>query len=602
MDIKVVIVLVVLIFLVTALYRDWFRPVLVFLISIVALNLTGVLSAEDTLQGFANKEIAVVLMLIVLAGIIKKLGVIEGLFASILSSKMSYNSFLFKMMAGTSVVSGFINNTPLVAIMIPYVSNWAKRKGITPSRVLIPLSYATILGGTLTLIGTSTNLIVNSLVIEEKKKGVAQGISALQNMQELQLFDFTSVGFPLLICGIIYLMFASKFLLPNRPDAIDEFKEHQREYLVQTVLKKNSVLAGKTIEEANLRHLPGLFLVEIIRRERRITPVGPQELIEEEDVLMFAGATGTVLELVSTSGELVIPEYESVGVNGKQDVVEVVISNNSQLIDKKVKETDFRGLYDAAIVAIHRNGEKLSGKIGEMILKPGDLLLLITGKDFKLRISEARDIYTVSKVMEINRPELGKSLFVLLGTLAAIVLSAMQVIPLFQSLLILVLGSIFLKIINLNDLKKIIDFDLILILAFALAISKAIVNTGTATYFSSKLITLFEPLGIVGILLGVYLITTLLTEIITNAAAASIVFPIAIQITLSLGLDPKPFVLAIAFAGSASFATPFGYQTNLMVYGPGGYKFSDFLRIGIPLNVISMIVTVSLLAYYYNLY
>ncbi len=602
MDIKIIIVLVVLTFLVTALYRDWFRPVLVFLISIIALNLTGVLTAEDTLHGFANKEIAVVLMLIILAGIIKRLGLIEGLFRSLLKPKMSYNSFLFKMMAGTSLVSGFINNTPLVAIMIPYVSNWAKKKGITPSKVLIPLSYATILGGTLTLIGTSTNLIVNSLVIEEKKKGIALGIEGLQNLQELHLFDFTAVGFPLLIIGLIYLMFASKYLLPSRLDAIDEFKVHKREYLVQTVLKKNSSLVGKTIEEAKLRHLPGLFLVEIIRRERHITPVGPGEVIEAEDILMFAGATGTVLELVGSSGELVIPEFQNTESTGKQDVVEVVISSNSQLVDKKVKDTDFRGVFDAAIVAIHRNGEKLGGKIGEMVLKPGDLLLLLTGKDFNLRISEARDIYTVSKVMEINRPHFGKSLFVLLGTLAAIILAAMQVLPLFQSLLILIIGSIFLKIINLSDLKKILDFDLILILAFALAISKAIVNTGSAEFFSAKMITLFEPLGVVGILLGVYLITTLLTEIITNAAAASIVFPIAIQITLSLGIDPKPFILAIAFAGSASFATPFGYQTNLMVYGPGGYKFSDFLRVGVPLNIISMIVTVSLLAYYYNLY
>ncbi len=583
-----IIVLLSLAMLVVVLYKNWMRPVMILMCCVVVFNLAGILTPEESLAGFANKEIAVIVMLLIVAGIIQKTGLIEYIFKKFTKGQLSYRALLARIMFSSGSVSGFVNNTPLVAILMPYITQLGKRKGISPSRLLIPLSYATILGGTLTLIGTSTNLIVNGLATES-------------GLEPLYMFDFTLIGLPLMVIGFIFLLLFGHRLLPERADVIDEFKSHSREYLVETVVPAGSTYIGKMVEKAQLRHLTGLFLVEIVRKDYKIAPVGPSDVIEENDILIFAGATETVADLLKESQDLQLPSASNLNGRDAVEVVEVVVSSNSSLVGKVVNDTDFRGVFDGAIVAIHRDGERISGKLGEITLRAGDLILLITGKDFFTRMRNSRDLYLISKVKEIKRVDKAASALVIGGTFIAILMSTFQLMPLFQSLFLLVVICLLAKIINFAEIRKHVDFDLVLVLAMAIALSKAIINSGLAEVMSSHILGWFAPFGVIGVLAGIYILTTLLTELITNAAAASIVFPVAVVAAHSLGVDPKPFVLAVAFAGSASFATPFGYQTNLMIYGPGGYHFKDFLRVGIPMNLIAFIVTVTMLVFLYGL-
>ncbi|NPA53484.1 MAG: SLC13 family permease [Aquificae bacterium] len=585
MSFDIFIVVFTVLFLVVGLYKEIFHPAALFLIAVTIFIITGILTPEQALTGFSNQQIATIILLLLISNTIQKVGIINFYFSKFLKENLSYKSFLKKMFISVSSLSSFLNNTPIVAILIPYVYEWSKKKNIPPSKLLIPLSYAAILGGTITLIGTSTNLIINGFLISN-------------NLEPFGLLDFAYVGLPATILGLVYILSIGYKLLPERKDVLESFLEKKKEYIVETIVKKGSPLIGKTIKEANLRNLKGLFLVEIIRKKKKISPVSPTDVIEEDDVLIFAGQTSSIVELVSSFKGLSLPDLCMI--NGeKVDIVEAVISYNSSLINKKVKDTDFRAKYDAAIIGVHRNGEKLRGKIGEIVLKPGDLLLLLTGKDFWKRIEDTTDFYVLSKVKEIFNIDLKKGNFVLFSFLFVIFLSAFHIIPLFTGLLALISLFVILKISTYAEIKKGIDINLIIIAALSLAIGKAIVVSGTADFISSNLIALFSPLGIIGALAGVYIITNILTEFVTNVAAASISFPIALATANYLSVDYMPFVLAVAYGASASFATPIGYQTNLMVYAAGNYKFKDFIKVGLPLSIIYGILCISILSIIY---
>jgi len=587
MSFEILILLGAILFLILALYFEIFHPAATFFIAVSTLVFLGILKPEDALVGFSNPQIAVIILLLIISNIIQKMGIINYYFSQILKDNISYKRFLARIFFITSSLSSFLNNTPIVAMLIPYVYDWSKKNGIAPSKLLIPLSYAAILGGTVTLIGTSTNLLVNGLAIEN-------------GFQPLHLFDFAYVGIPATAVGFLYLYFIGSKLLPERKDALESFLEKRKEYLIETILKENSPIIGKSVKEANLRNLKGLFLVEIIRKNKKISPVTPNEILENGDILIFAGQTSSIVDLISSNIGLSIPDVCIIN-GGKMEIVEVVISNNSSLINKRVKDTDFRAKYDAAILAVHRNGEKLSGKIGDIILKAGDLLLLVVGKDFWKRAEDTTDFYIVSKIKEITNIDIKKGNIVLLGFIGAILLSALGIIPLFVGLVLLISLLILLKITSYSEIKKGIDINLVIIAALSLAIGKAMILTGTAEFISKGIMALFSPFGLIGGLIGIYIITNILTEFVTNLAAASITFPIAVSLANSLSVEPIPFILAVAFAASGSFITPIGYQTNLMVYGVGNYKFRDFVIVGLPLSILYGMLCV-LILYYIFLY
>ena len=583
-----IIVIIVIAFILISLYKEYIGPAFTFLIGVLVLGFFNVLTPQEILNGFANEQIAIIVLLLLLGDIIRRTSLIDSLFDKIFNKNMSKRSFLLKMTSLVAGMSAFFNNTPLVAIMMPYVSNWSKTNNIAPSKLLIPLSYAAILGGSATLIGTSTNLIVNGLVLDQ---------NIFPNLGSLQLFDFIYVGLPMAIIGILYLTFLSNFLLPSYDDNIAKFNKEAQNYIVEAQIRKHSKLIGKTIEEANLRNLEGLYLVEILRGNERYKAISPDVILLQDDLLYFAGKTEMVADLVDIDG-LTFPEMGLLKRKKNIDIVEIVITHNSTLISKTVKEANFRGKYDAAIIGIQRNGERIVKKIGSVALRAGDVLLLIAGSDLTKR-DDIMDFYFISKVKELRKIEPYKAFILIGGTISAIVLSALGFISLFLALMLLFIPILGLKIASPKDVHRNIDYNLILIIVMSLALGLAMVKTGVAELISGSIIDIFSSLGPIGILSGVYLVTAILAAYITNKAAVAIIFPVALTLASDLQVNPMPFILVVSFASAANFITPIGYQTNLMIYGPGSYRFKDFFKIGFPLTIIYMIVTILILNYMY---
>ncbi len=575
-----IIVAIVILFLIISLYKNLLGPGLSFFTAIAILGVSGVLTPKEMTHGFANEQLGVIIILLLIGELIRKSTILDNFFNNFFKSTTTHKKFIFKLIFPVATLSAIINNTPLVAIIMPYVHKWGKSHNISPSKLLIPLSYAAILGGTATLIGTSTNLVVNGMVEDQ---------SFFPDFKSLGIFDFTPVGVSMIIFGGLYLVFASNKLLPDKSDPLDNISLKSREYLVEVKVVKGSDLHNKTVEEANLRNLKGLFLFEIVRGEKSISPVKPQTTIFEDDLLIFAGNTVTIADMIENNNNLKPSQLGMFSKKRKTSVVEVVVSPNSSLINKTVKESGFRGKFDAAIIAIHRNGEKLRGKIGEITLLPGDLLLLVTGEDFEER-ADSNDFFLLNEVKNIKKIPASQSLFIIGGLLTSIILSALNIIPLFNSLIIFMVLLFIFKIANPKDMPKSINYDLVMIIALSLALGTAITKTGLASDISELFIRFLKPYGIFIIFLGIFILTNLLASIITNIGAVAIIFPMSMSLAYQLGADPKPFALLVAYAGAASFLTPIGYQTNLMVYGPGGYNFKDFFKIGLPMTIIYMLV------------
>ncbi|NPA36999.1 MAG: SLC13 family permease [Chlorobi bacterium] len=586
-----ILVFLVIVFIVISLYKEWIGAAFTFFIAILVLGLSGVLTPSEILAGFANEQIAVILMLLLLGDAIRQTSIIEIFFEKIFPRSSSYKSFLLRMMVWVGSLSAFLNNTPLVAVMMPYVHQWSRHNNISSSKLLIPLSYAAILGGCVTLIGTSTNLIVSGMVVDQH---------IIPEMKPLEMFDFFWVGFPMLIIGIVYLYFFSYKYLPERKTALEEFSTGERKYLVEAEIRAGSHLIQKCIGDTDFRrNEKELFLVEVVRRKKLFQILEDEFVFEEGDILRFAGDNNNIIEILSDKSGLTLPTLGMMSKLNLLQVVEVVISYNSSLITKTVKEINFRGRYDAALIAIHRNGEKITEHIEDVKLKAGDVLLLIAGENFYSRIQGELDFYLLSKVKELRKPERYKIWTLLGGTLLAIFLSAIKVVPLFMGLLVVLVVINILKVVSSKDLPKSIDYNLAVIIALSLALGTAMIKSGVADMIANFVISVFLPLGRVALLAGIFIITSVLAAYITNKAAVAILFPISISAAHNLGLNPLPFVLVVSFAAAANFITPIGYQTNLMVYGPGGYTFKDFFKIGFPLTVIYMVVTVSILSAMY---
>lgn len=580
-------VIAVILLCVVLLYKEVFNAAIIFLLATALLLVAGILNTQDILQAFANEQVMVIIMLLIVGKFLKRSPIIETLFQKTLMNSETYLGFKTKMLGIVALLSGFMNNTPLVALLMPYVSEWGREKNISPSKLLMPLSYAAIMGGGLTLIGTSTNLIVNSILV--KTHGEEAGLG---------MFSFTLVGAPLVIIGVVYLLLFSKKWLPDNKGILANFNANTREYLVDLRVSSTSKLIGKTVGEANLRNLNDLYLVEIVRGEKVISPAGPDEVIKEGDDLIFAGATEKIIDLVNTDLGLEMPGELS-SLKTQKEVVEVVIPYNSSLARKKIKDSNFRGNFDAAIIAVRRDGEKLYGKIGEITFKRGDMMLCVAGHDFYKHIGQSNDITLVSNVKQLNDLKGKKSALLIPSVILAILLPALGLVSLFHSLMLLFVVLLVTRTVRFGEVKREVNINLIVIMAGALSLGTGMNKTGAADLIARNGIALLEPLGTIGILGGIYLLTNLLAAYMTNIAAVSIITPIALSFATAQGLSPVPFVLCVAFAGSKNFITPIGYQTNLMVYGPGGYSFKDFFRFGMPLTLVFMVITLVMLDWLY---
>jgi di/tricarboxylate transporter len=585
-----IVVLVVIAFIIVSLYANIIGPAFTFMLGVLVLGILGVLTPNELLSGFANEQIMVIILLLLIGEMIRNSGVLTGFFDYVFKKSTTYKNFLSRVYLSVAFSSALLNNTPLVAVMMPYVNIWSKRHNVSPSKLLIPLSYAAIIGGSATLIGTSTNLIVNGLI---------QAQTVLPDFQPFHLFDFAYVGVPMIFIGFFYIYFFSDKLLPERRDAYKDFVQNTRSYLVPTRIRTNSDLVGQTVQEAGLRNLKGLFLAEIIRGEKLIRPVAPYEVLQPDDVLVFAGETNTITELVNSNTGLELSEIGMYSRKNHTEAIEIVLSYNSTLVGRTVKEASFRSKFDAAVIAIHRNGERISGKIGDVRLAPGDVLLLIAGPDFNKLSNSTQDFYLISRVKDLRKPRLFEPILLVGGLIGAIILATFKLVPFFTSLAVLVTIALLFKLMNPKDLAKSVDFNLAIILAMSLALGVAMINSGVAMHIAGAFINLLLPLGSLTLMFGLFIVAALLSAIITNAAVVAVLFPIVLSIAAELGVEPFPLVMVMTYGAATSFLTPVGYQTNLMVYGPGGYTFADFLRIGFPLTVIYMIVAVLIMYFMY---
>lgn len=578
--------LAVVVFLVFALYKELFNPALTFFISTIALLLGGVITPSETLKGLSNQQIIIIFLLVlVTAGIRSIYG--TGLFARLFNPRLKPRAFLFRLMLTVSSTSAFLNNTPIVAFMIPYVKDWAQKTGHPASKFLIPLSFATILGGMITVVGTSTNLVLNGLIAEYK-------------LPMLQFQDFLYLGISVTLVGWAYLYFIGYKLLPSNPNELSALREHVKEYIVETVITPRSPLISKSVKDAGLRNLQDVFLVEIIRDEKVISPVTPGEVLEPGDLLFFSGNTQSIYNLIKEDNGLQIPRQEKLEVEGQFHFVEAVIPANSELVGVRIRDSDFRKKFNASIIAIHRNGKRVPGKVGEMQLAGGDFLLLLAREQHDLADHE-KDLFFLSIPKRIKSPKSKWMRWVGIGCLLLLVVGITDRLPLFDVSLVILSVLVLTGALNLVEIRRELDLSLLMVLVCSLAVGVALEKSGTAALIAKVLITSGRSMGPVAVLSALFMVTIFLTALITNAAAVSIVFPIAMSMAQQLNLPYTPFFAAIAFAASGDFMTPIGYQTNLMVYGPGGYTFRDFLRVGTPLTILYIVICIAFISYFYNL-
>jgi len=547
---------------------------------VVVLLLLGVLSPKEALAGMSNEGMVTVGVLFIVAQALSETGVVSWISHSMLGRPKSARVAQFRLMAPVATFSSILNNTPVVAMMIPAVRDWAKRNNLPVSQLMIPLSYAAIVGGTCTLIGTSTNLVVNGMLLHAAPE------------QALGMFDLAWVGLPCVVLVIGFTILSSRRLLPSNRGKAERFGD-TRQYIVEMMVEDTSPMIGQSIEEAGLRQLPAMFLIEIVRDERLMTVVSPKEILMAGDRLIFAGDVRSVVDLKNFHGlRLAEDQAFKLGSNNlSRCLAEVVISPNFPSLGRMVRDMKFRNNYGAAIIAISRNGEQLKGRIGDVELEPGDTLLLEAYEDFVPNQRYSRDFLLVSEI-ENSRPvrhehrfRAGIIMVAMVVVVAAGWLSMLKAAFLAAGLMVAT------RCIRAADARRSVDWQILLVIAASIALGGSLESTGAASIIAGEIIGVAagSPMAT---LVAIFVVTTLFSAVISNLAAAVIVFPIALAASQQLDVSLLPFAVTLMMAASASFATPIGYQTNLMVYGPGDYRFSDFFKIGIPLTILVGVATI----------
>ncbi|MFM8733727.1 MAG: SLC13 family permease [Pirellulales bacterium] len=556
-------------------------PDMVMIGGVVILLAAGVLTPDEALRGMSNEGMITVAALFVVAAAVERTGALAALVDRALGRPSSLAAAQFRTMVAPGVLSAFVNNTPVVALMVPAIRDWAKKNRLSVSKLLMPMNDAVVLGGLCTLIGTSTNVVVSGLVAG--KRG-----------HPLGMFDITWLGVPLFACGLVYLVAASRFLLKDRRPAMST-SDDPRQYTLEMVVEPGSPLAGRTIEAAGLRHLHGLFLMEIDRRGHVIAAVAPTELLEEGDRLVFVGVLDSVVELQKIRG--LRPATDQVfkldDPRSERVLVEAVVSSSCPLVGRTIREGRFRSTYGAVVIAVARDGELVHMKIGDIELQAGDTLLVEASPAFLDRQRTNRHFYLVSEVRGSTPPRHDKA-WIACTVLAAMVLAAaLELVPMVAAALVAGGAVVAMRCISSAEARRSIEWESLLLIAASFGLARAMEKTGLAEAVAHSTISAAGDHPHV-VLAAIYFVTMLFTELMSNNAAAVLTFPIAWQTAADLGVNPMPFIMAVTVAASCGFATPMGYQTNLMIYGPGGYKFSDYMRFGGPLNLLVMAITVAL--------
>ncbi|QHE51614.1 SLC13 family permease [Pontibacillus sp. HMF3514] len=585
---EMIIVMVTVLLMLIGLLFEITRPDLIVVGTLFVFILMGFVSPEQGLAGFSNPGMLTIALLFIVAKVFENSGLIERYMKRFLEKSNTSTSALARIVVPVSGVSAFLNNTPIVVTLTPIIQNWATKHNLSPSKFLIPLSYAAIMGGTVTLMGTSTNLVIHGLLLDFNTSG-------------LSFFQLALVGVPVTLVGLLYLIFFSPKRLPNHPSLKARMDENTKDYLSELIVLSDFPYINHSVEEAGLRNLEGIYLIEIIRGAEKISPVTRKTVLQEGDRLIFTGKMTTMADLQKRKGlqfdtgtDLTLDDLK----NGKTKLQEIVISHQSTLMGKTIKANRFRNVYDAAVIAVHRNNERVQGKVGDIAPKAGDVLLLIAGEEFEKKSNEQHDFYVTSHMdsqpFHENETK-GWCALAILGVM--ILLVTLQVLSIFKAMALTVGLFLITNMITIKEAKSALQFQVLLLIASAIGIGNVIIETGTAKWIANQFISQLEPLGTLAILLAIYILTNVFTELITNNAAAVIMFPIAYEVAKDANIEPIGMAMMVAMAASASFLSPIGYQTNLIVYGPGGYKFKDYTLTGLPLTIIAMVITVGIVYY-----
>lgn len=558
---------------------------LVFMAAILVLSLSGVIKTEEAFSGFISSSLLMVAALFVVTAGLKETGVVDAVGTRILGPVNSELGGLLVISAFAVGTSAFLNNTPIVAMLIPVVLSWCRKHHVAPSKLLIPLSFMTILGGCCSRIGTSTNLVVDGLLRKN-------------SLPEMSFFEIGYVGIPCAIIGGLYMITVGRRLLPERKELMEQLGDARREYLVEMVVTPACRMVSQSVEAAGLRRLPGLFLIEIDRRGTVIAPVSPDTVLEANDRLVFTGVVSTIVDLKKIPG--LEPATEAADPKAAEQrrrrLCEAVVSRSSPLIGQTVRDAQFRTHYNAAIVAIHRNGERLTTKIGDVKLESGDTLLLQTGPNFAQAHRNNPDFYLVSDV-EGSQPMRHERWWVALVIFAGLLVTMFFAKSDTAMLGAFVAGGLMVltRCMSASDARQSVEWPVLIAIGASFGLGTALEKSGAAEMLASKLVAVTQPLGPYATLAAIYFVTMILNELITNNGAAALAFPFCLKTAALLHLDSRPFVMAVALAASFAFASPVGYQTHMMVFGPGGYRFSDFVKVGVPLNVLLWIACVILI-------
>jgi di/tricarboxylate transporter len=548
-------------------------PHRVLLGAVAVLIGTGVLSPREALSGFWNRGVLTVAVLFVLVAALRTTGAIRWIGDWVLGRPRGEFGAQARTMAISAPLSAFINNTPIVAMLTSAVEHWSRRSGVAPSKLLMPMNYATVLGGMCTLVGTSTNLIVAGLVLQEP------------GMDALRMFDPLGVGAAAALAGIAYLLLAGRWLLPERASALQQ-ASRTGEFAVEMLVEAEGAIVGKTIEAAGLRHLSGSYLVELWRDGVPSFAVAPDTVLGADDRLVFVGATDAVRELRRVPGlRPATDQLFKLEGERRRTLVELVLSRYSPAVGHTLVESRFRSVYNAAVIAVSRGGRRLAGKPGEVLLQAGDTLLVETDPSFVRRHGSSPDFLVASEVDGAPRVDRGRAIVALALVAVMILANTLLGVDILYSALAAAILAVATGCVGVEELRRSLDLRLLVVIASSFALGAAMHASGVAAAVAAQLGGWAGADPFLTLVL-VYVMAVLFTELLTNNAAAVLMFPIGISAAAQLGVAPMPFVIAIMMGASAGFMTPIGYQTNLMIYGPGGYRFLDYLRVGAPLSIV----------------
>ena len=559
-------------------------PLDVTALSILAVVLVlGYISPEEAISGFANPAVITIALLFVLSHALQKSGILE--YMVIRLNKLTERSRflgLFVFLISVALASAFVNNTAIVAIFIPLTIRLAQKYNLSPSKLLMPLSYIAIIGGTLTLVGTSTNLLVNSIYV-----------NSISSSPPLGMFEFAKFGLVMLVIGMAYLLIAVPFLIPSRTVTSSLTKSyHMGGYLTELKVSAESPLVGRTCKERAVNKNYDITVLDILRDGKLISNNIRDTFIHPEDILFVRGSLENFLRMKEVEKVTMLTDEKLTQdelIHDDNTLVECLITNQTDLVGKSLMEINFRRRFGSFILAIRREGEILRKKIAHVVLQAFDTLLIYGPIEKIKELSDSGDFIVLGEIEATLQKHKywWVSVAVIFG---AVILAALGIVPILKGALI---GAIFLlviRVITANEAYQSINWQVIVLIAALIPLGIVIQKSGTAFWIGTVLNDIanaFNPLIRPTIMLSlVYLVTIILTEMTSNAATAIIMTPIAISAAQQMGLDPRTFVFAVCFAASASFITPIGYQTNLMVYGPGGYKFTDYVRVGLPLAIV----------------